>query len=189
TAAALSLTAASYNKVYGANERLGVAFLGVGGRCQAHLDIINKLSKEGKGVAPVAVCDVWDGATEVYEVVGRDGKKDKRTYSQGLYPSAKTVGLKEDDKTHVTKDYRRLLDLKEVDIVCIATPDHWHAKMSIDAALAGKDVYCEKPMTKTIDEAQAVVDAMQEKKRVMSVGVQSMADPTWSKAYDLIKSG
>jgi predicted dehydrogenase len=61
--------------------------------------------------------------------------------------------------------------------------------MCIDAALAGKDVYCEKPMTKTIDEAQAVVDTMQQKKKVMSVGVQSMADPTWTKAYDLIKNG
>ena len=186
-AAAVSLTAASYNKVFGANDRLGVAFIGVGGRCQAHLDIVNKLSKEGK-VAPVAVCDVWDGAEEEYEI-DRDGKKEKRLYSQGLYPSAKKVGLKPDDTRHVVKDYRRLLDLKEVDIACIATPDHWHAKMSIDAALAGKDVYCEKPMTKTIEESQAVVDAMQKHNRVMSVGVQSMADPTWTTAYELIRSG
>lgn len=176
-AAALSLTAASAQRVYGANERLGVAFLGVGGRCQAHLDIINKLRTENKGVEPVAVCDVWDGNEEAYKG------------GRGLYPSAKKVGLKPEDKAHVTKDYRRLLDLKEVDIVCVATPDHWHAKMCIDAAAAGKDVYCEKPMTKTIDEAHAVVDAMKKHNRVMSVGVQSMADPTWLKANDLIRSG
>src|SRR5947209_3426368 len=77
-AAALALTATSYNRVRGANERIGVGFLGVGGRCQAHLDIINKLARENRGVAPVAVCDVWNGN----EKVGR-----------GLYPSAKKVHL------------------------------------------------------------------------------------------------
>jgi predicted dehydrogenase len=173
-AAALSLTAASANRVLGSNERVGVAFLGVGGRCQEHIGIINKFKKENKGAEPVAVCDVWDGNKEV---------------GRGLYFSADRCGLNHDDKTHVTKDYRRVLDLKEVDVVCIATPDHWHAKMSVDAAAAGKDVYCEKPMTKTIDEAHAVVDAMKKYNRVMTVGVQSMADPTWRKAHDLIKEG
>src|SRR5258708_5083654 len=91
-AAALSLTAVSASRVLGANERIGVAFLGVGGRCQAHLDIINKLTKENKGVAPVAVCDVWDGSDEVQKG------------GRGLYPSAKKVGLKVDDKEHVSKD-------------------------------------------------------------------------------------
>jgi predicted dehydrogenase len=175
-ATALTLSAASAKRVYGANERLGVAFLGVGGRCQAHLEIINKLSKENKGVAPVAVCDVWDGNNE-------------KGVNRGLYPSAEKVGLKAGDSAHVTKDYRRVLDLKEVDVVCIAAPDHWHAKMSIDAAKAGKDVYCEKPMTKTIDEAHAVVDAMTKHNRVMTVGVQSMADATWLKANELVRAG
>jgi predicted dehydrogenase len=187
-ASAVVLAASSYNRVYGANERLGVGFVGVGGRCQAHLDIINKMSKEGKTVAPVAVCDVWDGYEGKYTIV-RNGKEEERTYLQGLYPSAKKVGLNVDDKKHVTKDYRRLLELKEVDIVCVATPDHWHAKICIDAADHGKDVYCEKPMTKTIAEAHAVVDAMVKNNRVMSVGVQSMADPTWLMAHDLITSG
>jgi predicted dehydrogenase len=177
-AAALSLTAASARRVLGANERIGVGFLGVGGRCQEHLAVINKLHKENQGVAPVAVCDVWDGNKEVQSGGGR-----------GLYPSAEKVGLKPDDTTHVTKDFRKVLDLKEVDVVCIATPDHWHAKMSIEAAKAGKDVYCEKPMTRTIDEAQAVVDAMKKLNKVMTVGVQSMADPTWMKANEIIRKG
>jgi predicted dehydrogenase len=187
-AAALTLTAASARRVYGANERINVAFVGVGGRCQAHLNVINKLSKENKDVAPVAVCDLWDGHEGDYETE-RNGKKQTHHYSQGLYPSARKVGLREDDKEHVTKDYRRILDLKEVDVVCVATPDHWHAKICIDAARAGKDVYCEKPMTKTIREAQIVVDVMQKEKRVMTVGVQSMADPRWRMAYDLIRKG
>jgi predicted dehydrogenase len=99
------------------------------------------------------------------------------------------MGVNPNDKDHTTKDYRRLLDQKDVDIVCIATPDHWHARQTIDAMEAGKHVYCEKPMTRTIAEAQAVVDAWKKTGKVMSVGVQSMADPTWQKAYDLIRAG
>jgi predicted dehydrogenase len=187
-ASALALTAASYQRVYGANEKIGIAFVGVGGRCQAHLDIISRMSKEGKHVAPVAVCDVWDGHEAEYtRIVNR--RTEKRKYLQGLYPSAKKVGLDVDDKKHVVKDYRKLLELKEVDVVCIGTPDHWHAKISIDAAAAEKDVYCEKPMTKTIAEAHAVVDAMVKHNRVMSVGVQSMADPTWRTAHKAITEG
>ncbi len=173
-ATALSLTAASAGRVFGANERINVAFLGTGGRCQEHIKIITRRQRDKKDVAAVAVCDVWDGNKEV---------------GRGLYFSAERCGLNHDDKEHVTKDYRRVLDLKDVDVVCIASPDHWHAKMSIDAAAAGKDIYCEKPMTKTIDEAHAVVDAMQKNNRVMTVGVQSMADPTWLKANEIIRSG
>jgi len=189
-AAALSMTAASYSRVFKANERIGVGFVGVGGRCQAHLDIVAKLQKENKGVAAVAVCDVWDGHEDDYEVVGKDGKKSTRHYGQGLKPSAKKVGLDPDDKKHVVKDYRELLDLEEVDLVVIATPDHWHAKVTIDALNKKKHVYCEKPMTKTIEEAQAVVDAWNKNSSmVMTVGVQSMADPTWLKANELIREG
>src|SRR5260370_1409223 len=177
-ATALSLSAAAYGRVRGANDDINIAFLGVGGRCQEHIGIVTKFQKEKKGVRAFGVCDVWDGNEEVQDHGGR-----------GLYPSAKKCGLKDDDKEHVTKDYRKLLDNKDVDVVCVASPDHWHAKMSIDAAEAGKDVYCEKPMTRTIDEAHAVVDAMKKNNRVMTVGVQSMADPPWQMAYDYIKNG
>ncbi|HZT82537.1 MAG TPA: Gfo/Idh/MocA family oxidoreductase, partial [Gemmataceae bacterium] len=176
-AAALSLAASTYANIKGANDRIGIAFLGVGGRCQQHIDVILQMQKEKKGVAPVAVCDVWDGDQKLGRGKGR-----------GLYPSAKRCGIKDDGK-HVTKDYRRLLQLPEVDVVAIATPDHWHARMAIDALQAGKDVYCEKPMTRTIAEAHAVVDAWTKHGRVMTVGVQSMADPTWRKANDFITSG
>jgi predicted dehydrogenase len=187
-ASALALSAASFNRVYGALERIGVAFLGVGGRAQAHLDIINKMKAKSKKVSPVAVCDVWDGYEGKFSK-RLGGKRVERNYLQGLKPSAKKVGLNVDDARHVTKDYRKLLELKEVDVVCIATPDHWHAKMCIDAAEKGKHVYCEKPMTRTIEEAQKVVEVMQKTKRVMTVGVQSMADPTWLKAHEYIKNG
>ncbi|HEY7313944.1 MAG TPA: Gfo/Idh/MocA family oxidoreductase [Gemmataceae bacterium] len=177
-ASALALTASSYAKVVGANDKLRIGFLGVGGRCQQHLDVILQMVKEGKAVVPVAVCDVWDGQVKPGVIKGR-----------GLYPSAKRCGLKEDDKDHVTKDYRKILEAKDVDAVGIATPDHWHARMAIDAMKAGKDVYCEKPMTRTIAEAQAVVDTAKETGRVMTVGVQSMADPTWREAHKYICAG
>ena len=186
---ALALTALSASRVYGAMERVGVAFLGVGGRCQQHIDAILELQKGGK-VRPVAVCDVWDGDFKL----GR--KREPGTgreifVGRGLYPSAKRCGLGEkiDDRT-VTKDYRYILDkCKEADVVTIATPDHWHAKMALDAMDAGKDVYMEKPMTRTITEAIAVVKKAQEKKRVVTVGVQSMADPTWLAANEYVRSG
>ncbi len=178
-AAAMSLTAASYDRVLGANDRIGIAFLGVGGRCQQHIDVVLRMQQENpNSVRPVGVCDVWDGDPQLGRGRGR-----------GLYPSAQRCGLQRDDRQHVTKDYRRLLELREVDAVCIATPDHWHAKMSVDAAAAGKHIYCEKPMTKTIEEAQAVVDAARRANVVMTVGVQSMADPTWRIANEMIRRG
>jgi predicted dehydrogenase len=176
-ASALTLAATSYARVVGAGDKLRIGFLGVGGRCQQHIDAILKMQEEGKPIVPVAVCDVWDGDEHLGKEKGR-----------GLYPSAKRCKIKE-DKDHVTKDYRRILDQKDVDVVGIATPDHWHARMAIDAMQAGKDVYCEKPMTRTIAEAQAIVDTAQKTKRVMTVGVQSMADPTWREAHDYIRKG
>jgi predicted dehydrogenase len=178
---ALALSAASFNRVYGANERIGIAFLGVGGRSQQHVDVILEMKEKGIKIEPIAVCDVWDGDEKLGSGKGR-----------GLYPTAKRCGIDVDDKSRVTKDYRNILDsgkLKGVDVVSIATPDHWHARMAIDAMQAGKDVYCEKPMTRTIAEAQEVVLTAQKLKRVMTVGVQSMADPTWREANEYIRSG
>src|SRR5271166_6096859 len=118
-AAAIALSAATYNRVYGANERVNVAFVGTGGRAQAHLDIITKRAKEKNDVAAVAVCDVWDGLKTTY----KNSKGEDRIYLQGLYPSAEKCGLKKDDKEHVTKNYEDILKLKEVDVVFIGTPD------------------------------------------------------------------
>ena len=81
--AAMTLPAESYARIQGANEKLRVGFLGVGGRCQQHIDVILQMVQEGKAVVPVAVCDVWDGDPELGNKKGR-----------GLYPSAERCGLK-----------------------------------------------------------------------------------------------
>src|SRR5206468_4457994 len=82
TGSALALTAASAARVYGANERVGIAFLGVGGRCQQHIDVILEMKKKGVKVEPVGVCDVWNGDPKLGSGKGR-----------GLYPSAKRCGI------------------------------------------------------------------------------------------------
>ena len=181
---AMTLDAKTYEQAGGAMERVNLAFLGVGGRCQQHIDVILAMQRANpRSVRPVAVCDVWDGNDRL-------GRRPDGTFSgRGRNPSAVRCGLRVDDAVHVTKDYRRLLGLREVDAVCIATPDHWHAKMTIDAAAAGKHIYCEKPMTKTIFEAQAVVDAVRRANVVMTVGVQWMADPSLRRANEMIKRG
>lgn len=184
--AALSLPASSYARVAGANGKLNIGFLGTGGRCQQHIDVIVDLRDEGKPVVPFAVCDVWDGD----ETLGKRNNDPKKRSGRGLYPSAKTCGIPRDaGPGRISKNYQTILANKDVDVVCIATPDHWHARMAIDALNAGKDVYMEKPMTRTIAEAIAVVDTAQKLNKVVTVGVQSMADPTWRAAHEYIAAG
>ncbi len=173
-AAAGAFAHPAVGKVKDANEKLNFAVIGPGGRAQAHIGHLLDLKKEGKAVDIIAVCDVWDGNKQV---------------GRGLYPSAERCGLNPDDKNAVTKDFRRLLDRKDIDGVVIGVPDHWHAKITIDAMNAGKDVYCEKPMTHTVDEAHQVVAAWKKTGQVMTVGVQSTADPRWRMANDLIVHG
>src|SRR5918997_322052 len=149
--------------VKGANERLNFAIIGPGGRAQAHIDILLKMKKEGKPVDIIAVADVYEG--------NREAAKKKTECKQAEV------------------DYRKVLENKDVDGVVVATPDHWHAKQCIDALEAGKDVYCEKPMTHTIDEARRVAESVKKTGQVMTVGVQSTSDPRWRQANELITAG
>ena len=150
-------------RALGANDRLNFAILGPGGRAQSHIGHLLKMKEEGKLVDIIAVADVYERNRE--NAKSRTGARQAEV------------------------DYRKVLDNKDVHAVVIASPDHWHAKMTIDAADAEKDVYCEKPMTHTIDEARRVVEAIKRNKRVMTVGVQSTADPKWRMANDLIRDG
>ena len=100
---ALTLSAQAYARVQGANARLGVEFLGCGGRAQAHINTVLKLKQDGQAVAPVGVCDVWDGLEDTYDHEFPPGQFTKRTHSQGLYPSAKKCGLNVNEASRVAK--------------------------------------------------------------------------------------
>jgi len=173
--------------VKGANDRLNFAILGPGGRAQAHIGHLLEMKREGKPVDIVGVCDVWDGGPTKPGEKTANGQPAEEP--RGLYPSAKRCGLDFNDKSKVTKDFRRLLDNKDIDAVVIGTPDHWHATMAIKAMESGKDVYCEKPMCHTIDEARRITETQAKTKQIFTVGVQSTASPIWKMANDVITSG
>lgn len=100
--------------------------------------------------------------------------------------SAKRLSL---DEKNIYQDYRRLLERKDIDAVVIASPDHWHALHSIDAALAGKDVYVEKAMTLTVVEGRAMAKAVRAKNRVLQVGSQQRSQSSFHRACTLIRNG
>jgi len=88
-----------------------------------------------------------------------------------------------------TKDYRAILDRKDVDAVLIATPDHWHAKLVEDSTAAGKDVYCEKPMTHLVEEGFRIIDAVKRTSRILQVGSQRCSSIVYIKAKEIYDSG
>ncbi len=88
-----------------------------------------------------------------------------------------------------TKDYRAILERKDVDAVLVATPDHWHSRIVEDACTAGKDVYCEKPMTHKVEQGFAMIDAAQKHQRVVQVGSQRRSGIVWAKAREIYQSG
>jgi predicted dehydrogenase len=150
---AASWTAASAARVRGANDRIRMGAIGAGGRGQY-------LMKELLGTGQVdwgAVCDVYSARLDQAATIAGGGV---RTY----------------------KDHRRLLDEADIDAVVIATPDHWHAPIAVDACRAGKDLYIEKPMVHNPKDGRAVVAAVREHKRVCQVGMQARAIPHWQEA-------
>ena len=175
TASVLATAASAHaaGRVIGANDTVRVAFIGVGGRCQSHIQQVLDMTKDGKKIQAVAVCDVFN--------------RHRDEAAAKIDRANEALGIK--DQCRKYEDYRELLAADDIDVVCIATPDHWHAKMTIDGFAAGKHVYCEKPMTHTIEEAYAVVDAAKKHNKVMQVGVQSTSDPMWRDANDKIING
>jgi predicted dehydrogenase len=150
------------------NERLRVGFIGLGVRNNNHLASAIKLQNDTGKIEIAAVCDVFN-----------------RYRDQAV--KAVLEGVKHEPKS--ISDYRDLLADDSIDAVCIATPDHWHARQTLDALAAGKHVYCEKPMTHTVDESLAVLDAWRKSGLVMQVGVQSTQLPVWDDARRRIQQG
>jgi len=148
----------------GANQRIGVGFIGTGGRAGAHMNIVNSLKQKGLA-EPVAVCDVYRPRLEAAS---------KRTGGTKMY-----------------MEHEALLADPNVDVVCIATPDRLHAPQAIDALNAGKDVYCEKPLThwSQFELAKEVQKAADKNKRLVQVGTQYMADENYPKVRQMIAEG
>lgn len=151
--------AASYQRILGAGDRPNLGLIGAGGRGRFLAGEFKEI-----GFQIPAVCDVYTPNLEA-------GLKLASTGAQGH------------------KDYRRLLDDKSIDAVVVATPDHWHAQMVIDAVHAGKDVYVEKPLCHTIEEGYRMVDAVKATKRIVQVGTQRRSSPIFLEAKTVIDSG
>jgi len=159
TAAAL-LTAASYERVYGANERIGVGFIGYGLIGKRHvLDFKEQSDVEILGVAEV---------------------------HRGRLDEAKTL-IGGSVRGH--GDFRKLLEDRHIDAVVISTPDHWHALMTMIACAAGKDVYVEKPLTLFVREGRWMVGVAKRHRRVVQVGTQQRSGTHYQKARELIRGG
>ena len=158
-----TMLASSLKAGTGANDTINVGFIGMGGRGSHLLDETLKLAD--KKVKPVAVCDV-------YQV------RLKAAQAKAQLADAAAYG-----------DFRKLLAQPDLDAVVIASPDHWHAPMALEAIKAGKDVYLEKPFTHTYKEAQQVKDAAEKEKRVVQIGVNSCSESLWRDAYKLIEAG
>jgi predicted dehydrogenase len=157
--------APSPGRVIGANDRIAVAVVGVGfGIGKNHLQGIHEKASENN-VVVAGACDLFNKR--------RDWSKEQ-------------AQLKDAD---LYTDHRKMLERKDIDAVVIATHDPWHAQISIDAMEAGKHVYCEKPMTRYLDEAYKVYEAVKRTGRVFQVGSQGCSAEGWHKCADLIKAG
>jgi predicted dehydrogenase len=160
TTAAVSTTAVSAKRIIGANDRVLIGLIGCGGR---GLDVA-QLMRKVSGVEYGAVCDVYAPNAE--------------RAKQQLNSAARILG-----------DFRKLLELKEIDAVHIATPDHWHAIPMVMACEAGKDVYVEKPLAHNVREGRAMVAAARKHKRIVQTGTQHRSAPHYREVERIIKSG
>ena len=151
--------AASYQRILGANDRPNVGLIGAGGRGRFLAGEFREI-----GFQIPAVCDVYQSNLEA-------GLKVAPTGAKGM------------------KDYRRLLEDNSLDAVVVATPDHWHAQMVIDAVGANKDVYVEKPLCHTIEEGDRMVAAVRASKRIVQVGTQRRSSPIFIEAKSVIDTG
>ncbi len=150
----------AYTKRIGPNDKIRVACIGMGIMGNADTDTALKVP----GVELVAVSDLYTGRLE----------RAKEKYGNNVY---------------TTRDYRELLQRKDIDAVIIATSDNWHARITIDALNSGKAVYCEKPVVQKIADGLPVIQAQQKTKKPMQVGSQRVSSIVYRKAKELYKGG
>jgi predicted dehydrogenase len=170
TGAALT-TSIFTGRVRGANDRVAVAFIGMG---RQGIDNLKSAIHANPDVAIPAVCDIYDPALE--KAVAASSRN-----AAGVPDSR--------PKARAVRDFREILNDKSVDAVCIATPDHWHAYMTVEACKAGKDVYVEKPICVAVDEGRKMVQAARKYSRVVQVGTQQRSGVHFQKATDIVRSG
>jgi predicted dehydrogenase len=163
--ASMAQSAASADKVSGANDRIRVGLIGCGGQGRGDLRQMLRI----KNVECVALCDVDD------EQSARALKMVQTDVSQ--------------NPALVTRDFRKVLDQKGVDAVIIGTPDHWHALPTVMACQAGKDVYVEKPLSISIAEGRTMVEAARKYDRVVQMGTQQRSATHFKDAVEYVKSG
>ena len=150
-------------RVIGANDRINVGVIGVGGRGSYVASVFHRYGEKNNNACEiVAVCDVYE--------------KRKKTQAEKY-------------KCDGYLDYREVINRTDVDAVIVATPDHWHAKIALDAMDHGKDVYLEKPMCHTNEEIKQLVNTVKETKRVLQVGSQTTSGDQWWKARKAIADG
>ena len=169
-------------KIIGANDRINTGFIGVGNRGTQLMHLFM-----GQPDCEVAGrCDVSQPyTTRNYATVNPRYIKD---LGDTGWPIPK-MGEKFPKRVTQYTDYRKMLDNKDIDAVCIATPDHWHALQTIDAIKAGKDVFVEKPLSKTIAEGRAMVEVGKNSKQVITVGLNRRGAPTFQKLAKEVPAG
>jgi predicted dehydrogenase len=161
TVAAAGTLAASVRPVLSSgDDRIRIALIGAGGQGMGD----TRTALRVPGVALTAVADIYDG---------------RRARAKELWGA----------EIFTTRDYREVLARPDVDAVIIATPDHWHSRIAIDAMQAGKDVYVEKPMVQKIDEGLGVVAAARQTTRILQVGSQRVSSIVYAKARELYRAG
>lgn len=148
-----------------ANDRVNVGLVGCNGMGYANLTVF----LENPQVQCIALCDVDEG---VLNKRAMDVEK-----------------IQEKKPDHLYKDWRKLIENMDIDVVIVGTPDHWHCMIMIAACEAGKDVYCEKPLGNSIQECNLMVRAAQKYKSVVQVGQWQRSDPLWQSAVDFIRTG
>jgi predicted dehydrogenase len=154
------------------NDRLTLGFIGCGIQSRGLMG--GFLKKDT--TQTVAVCDV-----------DKTRRENHQKTAEELYAKAAGTETYKGCKTY--EDFRELLARKDIDAVVIATPDHWHAIIAIAAAKAGKDIYCEKPLTETIHEAWALVGAVRKNKRVFQTGSMQRSSREFRVACGLVRNG